>query len=231
MGLLVGSRTPATVRHGLSDDGFILPDLIHRQHIIDSRTRTEGTLFDFPAIGIHEERAEMRRTVTERSEQVAELLADADSAVAWCYLNAEGDLLAKLIPGAVQVSGSDSLEAKEEALIAFGRGEIRVLVTKPIIGAWGLNWQHCHRMTFFPSHSYEQYYQAVRRSWRFGQKSPVLVDIVTTEGGRNALENLERKAGQADRMFDALVGHMNDALSIDRSRIGTQKVEVPAWLS
>ena len=216
---------------GFSDDGFVLPPLVHRQHIIDSRTRTEGTLFDFPAIGIHEERAEMRRTVTERCDQVAELLADAESAVAWCYLNEEGNRLAKIIPGAVQVSGSDSLEAKEEALIAFSRGEIRVLVTKPIIGAWGLNWQHCHRMTFFPSHSYEQYYQAVRRSWRFGQKSPVLVDIVTTEGGRNALENLERKAGQADRMFDALVGHMNDALSIDRSRIGTQKVEVPAWLS
>jgi len=213
------------------DDGFILPDLIHRQHIIDSRTKAEGTLFDFPAIGIHEERAEMRRTIPERCEQVAELLTDADSAVAWCYLNPEGDLLAKLIPGAVQVSGSDSIEAKEEALAAFTHGQIRVLVTKPIIGAWGLNWQHCHRMTFFPSHSYEQYYQAVRRSWRFGQKSPVVVDIVTTEGGKNALDNLERKATQADKMFDALVGHMNDALSINRSRIGVQKVEVPAWLS
>jgi hypothetical protein len=213
------------------DDGFILPELVHRQHIIDSRTKAEGTLFDFPAIGIHEERAEMRRTIPERCEQVAELLTDAESAVAWCYLNPEGDLLAKLIPGAVQVSGSDSIEAKEEALAAFTHGQIRVLVTKPIIGAWGLNWQHCHRMTFFPSHSYEQYYQAVRRSWRFGQQHPVIVDIVTTEGGKNALDNLERKAGQADKMFDALVGHMNDALSINRSRIGTQKVEVPAWLS
>ena len=215
---------------GFEDDGFRLPPLEHRQHIIASATRPEGTLFDFPALGIREERDESRRTIRERCEQVAELLADAESAVAWCYLNPEGDLLAKLIPGAVQVSGSDSLEAKEEALIAFSRGDIRVLVTKPIIGAWGLNWQHCHRMTFFPSHSYEQYYQAVRRSWRFGQKYPVLVDIVTTEGGRNALDSLQRKATQADRMFDALVGHMNDALHIDRSRRYETQVEVPAWL-
>jgi hypothetical protein len=205
--------------------------LEHRQHIVEARTRPEGTLFEFPALGIHEEREEQRRTITERCEQVADLLADAESAVAWCHLNAEGDRLAKIIPGAVQVSGSDDSDAKEEALAAFSRGEIRVLVTKPKIGAWGLNWQHCHRMTFFPSHSYEQYYQAVRRSWRFGQTSPVTVDIVTTEGGRHALENLQRKADQADRMFDALVRHMDEALHINRSRGYTAQVEVPAWLS
>lgn len=216
---------------GFDDDGFVLPSLDHRQHLIAASTRPEGTLFDLPAIGIHEERAEQRRTVRERSEAVAGLLADAESAVAWCQLNAEGDLLSKLIPGAVQVSGADDPDKKEETLIAFSRGEVRVLVTKPIIGAWGLNWQHCHRMSFFPSHSYEQYYQAVRRSWRFGQKHPVLVDIVTTEGGRHALENLQRKAVQADRMFDALVAHMGEALSIRRSEGYTTDVEVPAWLS
>ncbi len=216
---------------GFEDDGFLLPPLDHRQHIIEARTRPEGTLFEFPALGIHEERDEQRRTITERCEAVVGLLADAESAVAWCHLNAEGDLLAKLIPGAVQVSGSDDADAKEEALIAFSRGDIRVLVTKPKIGAWGLNWQHAHRMTFFPSHSYEQYYQAVRRMWRFGQQSPVTVDIVTTEGGRNALENLQRKADQADRMFDALVSHMGDALAVRRTSDYTTPTEVPAWLS
>jgi len=105
-----------------------------------------------------------------------------------------------------------------------------VLVTKPKIGAWGLNWQHAHRMTFFPSHSYEQYYQAVRRMWRFGQKHPVVVDIVTTEGGRNALDNLQRKADQADRMFSALVSHMGDAMHVERSRGYETTTEVPAWL-
>ncbi len=221
-------RNPSDL--GFADDGFALPELIHRQHMVEARSKVEGTLFEFPALGIHEERAESRRTINERCEMVAALLTDDEAAVAWCYLNPEGDLLTKLIPGAVQVSGSDSLEAKEEALGAFSRGEIRVLVTKPIIGAWGLNWQHCHRMTFFPSHSYEQYYQAVRRSWRFGQKSPVTVDIVTTEGGRHALDNLERKAGQASRMFDELVAHMNDAMRIDRTGTFTERVEVPAWL-
>jgi len=182
-----------------------------------------------PALGLREEREEQRRTIAERCEQVAELLADVKTAVAWCQLNAEGDLLTKLIDGAVQVSGSEDADRKEEKLVAFSRGEIRVLVTKPVIGAWGLNWQHCNRMTFFPSHSYEQYYQAVRRCWRFGQTRPVLVDVVTTEGGANALKNLQRKAGQASRMFDALTAHMRDALAIERTDSYEQRVEVPTW--
>lgn len=222
-------RKPADL--GFDDDGFILPKLSHRLSLVDARSRPEGTLFNLPAIGMREEREEQRRTIHERTEVVAALLQDAQSAVAWCHLNAEGDLLERMIPGAVQVSGSDHPDRKEEALIAFSQGEIRVLVTKPKIGAWGLNWQHCHRMTFFPSHSYEQYYQAVRRSWRFGQKHPVVVDIVTTEGGQRALENLERKAQQTDRMFDALVAHMGQAMSVRRSLIYPDAVEVPAWLS
>jgi hypothetical protein len=216
---------------GYDDTDFRLPSLEHRVHVVQARSRPEGMLFDLPAAGLREEREEQRRTVVERCEKVAELLAGTRSAVAWCQLNAEGDLLARLIDGAVQVSGSDDLEAKEEALAAFGRGEIRVLVTKPTIAGWGLNWQHCHRMTFFPSHSYEQYYQAVRRMWRFGQRHPVLVDVVTTEGGANALRNLERKALQVDRMFEALVQHMRDALGIRRTDVYEREVEVPEWLA
>lgn len=214
---------------GFSDEGFELPALELRQHIVETVTPAEGLLFTLPALGLREERDEMRRTLTERCEKVAELVNGADHAVAWCHLNDEGDLLTKLIDGAVQVKGSDSVEAKEERLIGFSRGQIRVLVTKPKIGAWGLNWQHCNRMAFFPSHSYEQYYQAVRRSWRFGQLRPVTVDIVTTEGGENALKNLQRKADQANRMFEALVVHMNDALSIQRSTDYKTEVKLPAW--
>ena len=216
---------------GYDDNGFVLPSLELRQHIVEARVPQEGVLFELPAQGIREEREEQRRTIEERCELAAELVSDADSAVAWCQLNAEGDLLARSIDGAVQVSGSDSIEAKEEALIGFSRGEIRVLVTKPIIGAWGMNWQHCNRMSFFPSHSYEQYYQAVRRSWRFGQERPVYVDVVTTEGGINALKNLTRKAEQADRMFEHLVAHMRDAVEIDRSQSYEVEVEVPAWVT
>ena len=216
---------------GYSDDGFALPPLQHRLNIVQARTRAQGTLFDLPAVGLQEEREELRRTIEERCEATAALVGHDEPAVAWCHLNEEGDRLTRLIPGAVQVSGSDSVEAKEEAFHAFSKGQVRVLVTKPRIGAFGLNWQHVAHMTFFPSHSYEQYYQAVRRSWRFGQKRPVVVDVVTTEGGRNALENLQRKADQADRMFDRLVRHMSDALHIERSAEHATKVEVPAWLS
>lgn len=215
---------------GFDDDGFNLPALERREHIIQARQARDGALFDMPAIGLQEEREEQRRTITERVERAAELINGADSAVAWCQLNAESELLTKLVDG-VEVRGSDHPDAKEETLAAFGRGEIRVLVTKPIIGAWGLNWQHCNRMTFFPSHSYEQYYQAVRRCWRFGQKRPVTVDVITTEGGTTALKNLERKAGQADRMFDELVTHMQEGLSIKRTDDYDQEVEIPAWLS
>lgn len=215
---------------GFADDGFVLPPLKHRLTMVEARTLPPGQLFEVEAIGLHEERSETRRTIAERCEKAAELLSDAECAVAWCQLNDEGDLLTRLLPGAVQVSGADSIDQKEEALIAFARGEIRFLVTKPVIGAWGLNLQHCHRMSFFPTHSYEQYYQAVRRSWRFGQERPVMVDIVTTSGGQRALDNLLRKSQQADRMFDALVAHMNDAMGVQRTREYPNAVEVPSWV-
>ena len=217
--------------YGFDDSGFILPDLNLRTHLINPRHAHPDRLFDVPAIGLSEEREERRRTIEERCEMAAQVLDDAKVAVAWCHLNDESALLTKLIPGAIEVSGSDSPDAKEEKLRAFSDGEIRVLVTKPVIGAWGLNWQHCHRMSFFPSHSYEQYYQAVRRCWRFGQKEVVTVDIVTTPGGAEALNNLKRKADQTERMFAELVAHMNEAQRIARSLEFTNKMEVPSWLS
>lgn len=217
--------------YGYPDDGFTLPELVHRQHVITARHPAEGTLFDAPATTLHEEREEARRTLPERCDKAAELLTDVARGVAWCHLNDEGDRLARTIPDAVQVKGSDPIDAKEEALTAFTRGDIRVLVTKPTIAGWGLNWQHCHRMTFFPSHSYEQYYQAVRRCWRFGQQHPVTVDIVSSEGSGRALANLQRKAKQADAMFDALVRHMRDSRSVRRSLDYDTPVEVPAWVA
>lgn len=215
---------------GFSDERFALPELEVRQQIITPSRPADGTLFDVPAYGLREEREEARRTLTERCEAAAAALEDADRAVAWCHLNDESSLLARLIPGAVKVAGSDSVEAKEEKLSAFTRGEIRALVTKPRIGAWGLNWQHCHRMTYFPSHSYEQWYQAVRRSWRFGQQHAVQVDVIATKGSVNVLSNLQRKSAQADAMFTALVRHMNDSQAVT-GKSYDRPVEVPAWLA
>jgi hypothetical protein len=215
--------------YGYVDTGHHLPPLQVREIKVDASRPADGTLFDVPAHGLREEREENRRTLIERCEAAAGALSDADTGVAWCHLNDESALLTELIDGAVEVVGSESAESKEDKLAAFTRGEIRVLVTKPAIGAWGLNWQHCHRMTYFPSHSYEQWYQSVRRCWRFGQQHPVEVDVITTEGGSKVLANLQRKADQADRMFSELVAHMNNARSI-ASHQYTNKLEVPAWL-
>ncbi len=217
--------------YGFPDGAFTLPELIERSHIVEANQPKEGALFDVPAIGLNEEREELRRTIDERCEVAADLLADTTAGVAWCHLNDESSRLARLIDGAVEVTGSDSPAEKEEKLLAFSRGDIRVLVTKPVIGAWGLNWQHAHHMTYFPSHSYEQYYQAVRRMWRFGQQREVLVDVVTTKGGQNVLANLQRKSRAADAMFSELIAHMNDALTIQRRHDYTDRIEVPQWLT
>jgi hypothetical protein len=135
-----------------------------------------------------------------------------------------------LIPDAIQVAGKNTDREKEDRLWAFASGKERVLVTKPKIGAYGLNLQHCAHMTFFPSHSYEEYYQGVRRCWRFGQKRPVVVDVVSTPGGERVMENLARKAKQADEMFTMLVRYMNDAASLSRKSYYTKEEVMPAWL-
>jgi hypothetical protein len=216
---------------GFDDGRFILPELIERDHLVKVDTAPEGKLFSVAAVGLTEQREERRRTVRERCERAAELVTDTGQpAVVWCHLNDEGDILERLIPDAVQVSGRDSDDAKESKFLAFQRGEYRVLVTKPKIGAWGLNWQHCAHMVTFPSHSFEQYYQSVRRFYRFGQTRPVEVDIVTTEGEQEVLHNLQRKADAADKMFSMLVAEMNSAMAVDRATYGTTREEVPSWL-
>jgi len=216
---------------GFDDRAFTLPALNEVEHLVEAQTLAEGMLFAMPAQGLQEQREERRRTVQERCERVAELVnRTGQPALVWCHLNDEGDLLEKLIPDAVQVSGSDSDERKEDRLEAFAEGRARVLITKPKIGAWGLNFQHCNHITFFPSHSFEQYYQAVRRCWRFGQKREVTVDIVTTEGERGVMRNLQRKAAQADTMFSHLVAEMNHSLAIERANNHTKTMEVPKWL-
>jgi hypothetical protein len=216
---------------GFEDNGFILPALTEREHIVETRTAAPGMLFALPASNMWEEREERRRTLAERCEMAAALVADTKQpAVVWCHLNAEGERLASLIKDGREVSGATSDDEKEEAYGAFASGQLRVLIIKPKIGAWGLNWQHCAHVVTFASHSYEQYYQAVRRCWRFGQTRPVVVDLVATEGERGVKDNLRRKSEAADRMFAELVAHMNDAMRVARGAKYETAVEVPAWL-
>ena len=214
---------------GYADDGFVLPPLIETEHILKVSRPLNGRLFAEPAIGLSEQREERRNTLVERCEEVARLVDHGNQALVWCQLNDEGDLLEKLIPGAVQVEGSDTDDHKEKAFLDFAAGNIRVLVTKPKIGAFGLNFQNCAHVTFFPSHSFEQYYQGVRRCWRFGQKNTVRVDVVSTEGEVSVLKNLQRKADQADKMFSELVRYMNDSHKVKMTEF-RKEMEAPAWL-
>ncbi len=167
---------------GFSDERFKLPPLIVKETKIENEKPLPGEFFIWKAVSLADQRAELRATLEQRCEKVAAIVQQHPISVMWCDLNDEGDMLEKIIPGAVQIAGKDSDDEKEEKFEAFALGQVSRLVTKGKIAGFGLNWQHCHHTTFFPSHSWEKYYQSVRRFWRFGQTQPVTVDIVTTEG-------------------------------------------------
>ena len=217
---------------GFSDDGYRLPELIENAvELKDLDRSSQGALFALPAVGLKEQRDERKATVQARCERAAELaLAANDFSVIWCNLNEEGDLLERIIPGSVQVSGRVSDDAKEEKLVGFSTGQYRNLIINHKIGALGLNLQHCNRTLFFPSNSYEQYYQAMRRFWRFGQTRPVMVDMVYTDGDAQIIENLRRKKAQAEEMFRQLVAEMNNSLAFRMNTTFDKPLEVPSWL-
>ena len=221
-------RKPSDI--GFQDGGFILPELVENEIVMKITKPLPGKLFPEPAMCLKEQRQERRETLPQRCEKVADITNNNKIAVAWCHLNDEGDFLEKIIPDATQIKGGMSDDRKESILQDFTAGNIRVLIIKPKIGAFGLNWQHCSHMTFFPSHSYEQYYQGVRRCWRFGQKNPVVVDIVASEGEKRVLINLKRKSQSADEMFNKLVGFMNNVINIDINSGINKKGEAPAWM-
>lgn len=221
-------RMPSDI--GFSDAGFVLPALNERKHIIMPNTPPPGYLFALPAFGLGEEREERKRTLKQRCEFAANLAAHDRPAVVWCHANAEGDMLEEIIPGAKQIAGATPDDEKEEIYRAFASQELRCLVIKPKIGAWGLNWQHCSDVVTFASHSYEQYYQSVRRCWRFGQTRPVTVDIIATEGESRVMENMQNKAHKAEIMFQMLVREMSCAMRIERPNLYINKQEIPSWL-
>lgn len=214
---------------GFDDDGFILPPLEDRHHLVIPKNAPDGMLFTLPVFGLKEEREERKRTLQERCELAASLVDHNRPAVIWCHLNAEGDLLERLIPDSVQVKGSLSDDQKIKAYDAFKFRQARVMICKPKIGAWGLNWQFCNHVVTFVSHSYEQYYQSVRRCWRFGQEKPVMVDIIASKGEGYVKDNMIRKSDAAKVMFDRLVGHMNDALYLTKNN-HTTETRRPSWL-
>lgn len=225
-------RKPSDLGAAFSDDRFQLPPLIEKETVVEVKTPRDGMLFSMAATDMREERAERRHSLHERCDVAADYAkACNNSSVLWCELNPEGDLLERLIPDCVQVKGSMPDDAKEEALMAFSQGKIKRLVIKPKIGAWGLNWQHCSNVIVFPSHSYEQYYQLVRRCWRFGQASPVNVSVIVCEGEKGIIKNLARKQHQTSRMFDSLVTHMKDEMTLSSQDNFPKQETTPSWLA
>ena len=205
-------RTPADL--GFDGSGFELPPMHTVEHHIASGMRAEGQLVTLPALTLSEQRYARRATMAVRVEAIAEQVNTTPGPwVVWCELNAEGDALTAAIDGAVQVSGADGDDAKRAKLGAFADGTARVMVTKPKIAGFGLNWQHCAQMAFVGlSHSWEQFYQAVRRCWRFGQRMPVYVHIVSTDVEAAVLDNIKRKQAAADDMAAQMVEHMGGTM-------------------
>lgn len=223
------TRMPSDL--GFDDGDFILPSKKEVEHIVEASRPLNGMLFAMPAVGLREEREERKSTLIERCEKISSLVSDTKKpALVWCHYNEEGNLLEEMIGDGLQVAGRHSDKLKEERLIGFANGDFRILITKPKIGAWGLNYQHCSHITFFPSHSFEQYYQGVRRCWRFGQKNKVVIDIVSTQGELNVLKNLQKKAKAADRMFEKITYFMNDHLNINNITNYDKKEDIPGWL-
>jgi hypothetical protein len=216
---------------GFSDEGFDLMPLIEKEHVILSSTPRNGMLVALPAKDRLEILEERRVTLHERCEAAAlHALAHNGQTALWAHLNPEADLLEDILPDALQVSGSMSDELKEERLLAFASGELKQLITKPKIAAFGLNLQNCHNVTTFPDDSYESHYQLVRRFWRYGQPYPVTVNMITTQGEEKVLANLKRKARQADEMFSALVKFMSEEMNIERDAEFIKEEVMPSWL-
>jgi len=223
-------RNPSDL--GFSDKGFELPNLIEREHLVEPNRPPDGMLMDIGAIGWQEEREVIKRTILERCQTVANIIKQRKGvSFVGCHLNEEGFLLKKLIPNSVEIAGRHSDEQKIETVQWFKHGDEqdRVLISKPSIFGFGHNFQHCNHLTYFPSHSYESYYQMYRRFLRFGQLKDVEIDWIYTTGGAGMVKNLKQKAIVADRLFVELINHMDDELKI-KAVYKKEKVSLPEWI-
>lgn len=198
----ISIRKPSDL--GYADDGYDLPALNIDRHVIgvDHGKAHDGMLFRLPAVSLGDLRREQAMTVDARAQAVADLVNASDEPwIVWCHRNDESDALCRLIPDAVEIRGGDSPDVKSERMLGFSDGKIRVLVTKPSIAGFGMNWQHCRNVAFVGlTHSYEQYYQAVRRCWRFGQKRDVNCHLVVAETEMSVFNSVIRKGDDHERM-------------------------------
>ncbi len=228
---------------GYDNEGYDLPPLIYHQHTVKveyAPSLETGLLFPMEARTMQERISARKDSVGERVALAASLTPNDKPFVWWCNLNSEADALTKAIDGAVNLSGSDKDDDKRRKLVDFSNGKIRVLITKPSIAGFGMNWQHCADTGFVGlNDSFEQIFQAVRRFWRFGQTKPVNVHFIAAETEGAIVANLRRKEADAERMAAAMVMHMADLSSEavrgavrDKPNYNPQQpMQIPAWLT
>lgn len=197
---------------GFSDERYILPELIVNKHIVENQSLIDvnGQIQMFTPIAksMTEVRHEQKQTEFQRCEKALEL-ASGKTSVYWVNTNQESSFLKDMDSEAMEIIGSQSLEKKEEILLSFANGEIKRLITKAKMTGMGLNWQHCNHSVFFPTWSYEQYYQAIRRFWRFGQKNDVTIDMVISDGQTRVIETLQQKTEKAIQLYENLTKNVN----------------------
>jgi superfamily II DNA or RNA helicase len=235
-------RAPSDL--GYEDGAYALPPLHYHEHLIklsQEEVFAAGQLFAQEAAGLMARRQARRDSLDKRVEQCAEVVNSepGEPWVVWCDLNDESKALTKAIPGAIEITGSMNIEAKEAALIAFGKGERRVLVSKPRICGFGLNWQHAARMGFVGvTDSWEALFQAIRREWRFGQKRDVHVHLFASEAEGAVLKNLRRKGEAAEAMGEALARETSQVvreqvygLKRETNVYHAPRLEMPSWLT
>lgn len=230
-GWSISMRKPSDL--GFDDSRHILPKLNINYHSVknDKNMIVGGQIMLFNAIAkrLPEVREENKLTIDKRCEMAVSLANHHETSVYWCNLNAEGDLLAKIDKDAYQIHGSMNIDKKEDLLVNFAEGNIKKLITKPKMTAFGLNWQHCNHTVYFPTFSYEQFYQAIRRFWRFGQQREVEVDLVYSDGQKRVLDSLLAKTEKANELFSKLNSSINQDFHINIKKF-SNPVNLPSWL-
>jgi DNA modification methylase len=221
----IAIRSPRDI--GYDDDRFTLPPLTMEQVTVDCDSNLYGTLFPTEARTLDERRSARRASLAKRVQACADLVNSIrDPWIVWCDLNAESEALTAAIPDAIEVQGSHDADYKEKMLNGFARGEFRVLVSKPSIAGFGMNWQHCNRVAFVGlSDSYEQFYQAIRRCWRFGQTRQVHCYVITSAAEGAVVRNIERKEQQAMALMEGMVSHMKEEMQRDVRGTAPEKLK------
>jgi len=201
---------------GFSDERYKLPELIVNKHVVENQSLIDVNgqvqMFTPIARSMTEIKHEQKQTIQKRVEQAVQL-AHGKTSVYWCNFNEESSLLSELDSDAVEILGSMSIDKKEDILMAFANGEITRLITKAKMTSMGLNWQHCNHTVFFPTWSYEQYYQAIRRFWRFGQKNNVICEMVISDGQTRVLEAIQQKTDKAIKLYQNLTQSVNTSFT------------------